>query len=206
MTSVLCPSCFFATDHTGHDTSNFTITAFGTFCDCGDPSAWNREINCPDHPLTGPSRDAPGAEHQNEDIAENSIKVMRLLWQFIVTTMYHAHGPVAIPPPGTSAQLYDDAFGTAPGKPQDSVDVKQGEPISLVLWADEKHTSREIARQVGIVTGYEHAKVASLIEELENEVGTTKGSVRLLLIPTSRDEWSLQQLPIQICSFTLAKH
>lgn len=51
-------------------------------------------------------------------------------------------------------------------------EVKPEEPISLVLWADEKHTSREIARQLGIATGYEQFKVVSLIEELEREVSS----------------------------------
>jgi E3 ubiquitin-protein ligase UBR1 len=175
---VLCPTCFFATDHTGHDTSNFTITTFGTFCDCGDPSAWKRELGCPDHPCTGPYRDAPGAEVDREAVTDRVNQVLRLLWQFVVTTMYHSYGPVGIPPPGTSAQLYDDAFGTALGRPPLNDDGKE-EPISLVLWADEKHTSREIARQLGIATGYEQPKVASLIEELEREVSSISLSASL---------------------------
>jgi E3 ubiquitin-protein ligase UBR1 len=167
---VLCPSCFFATDHTGHDTSNFTITTFGTFCDCGDSSAWKTDLRCPDHPCSGPSRDAPGAETTRPDTSERNVQVLRILWQFIVNTMYHSYGPVGIPPPGTSAQLYDDAFGTTLGRSVVKGEEKPEEPISLVLWADEKHTSREIARQLGIATGYEHFKVVSLIEELEREV------------------------------------
>lgn len=95
--------------------------------------------------------------------------MLRILWQFIVNTMYHSYGPVGIPPPGTSAQLYDDAFGTALGGAVSKSEGKE-EPISLVLWADEKHTPREISRQLGIATGYEQFKVVSLIEELEREV------------------------------------
>ncbi|KAJ9110841.1 hypothetical protein QFC19_001350 [Naganishia cerealis] len=135
-------------------------------------------LGCPAHPLPplDDARPPAAANAAAEAQRDRHTRVLRVVWEFIIQTMHHSYGPVGIPPPGTAAQLFDDAFGVrgrhhSNGHDQNVSldDQRPEEPISLILWADEKHTAREVKRQLGIATGYSVAEIETLMQALEKD-------------------------------------
>lgn len=186
-TSVLCSSCFFASDHTGHDITFGIAYSFSGYCDCGDPSSWSRPCSCPLHPPQSnpslPSSSSLNVLPPPSDLPARRIQGIRetieICMDFIIQTF--EAGPIEgnLAVPRTIEEVIYETQGSrttpvAGGVGAASSGNVKGkgrlEAVSLVLWSDEKHTAKEVARQVSHATGMGKSQAQALVGVLEREV------------------------------------
>lgn len=193
--AVLCSECFFASDHRGHDvTLGIAYTSSG-YCDCGDPSSWVNPCACAEHPpVASPSdpsssskRHPPPSIHVEERL-ENELKsAVHLAIEHVVRAMRNSPLPSNRPPPTTlddlagpgvtwedvRGGLIPDVKGKAP-----EVAPRSPPPFCLILWTDDKHTYKEVARQVMHATGCS-------VEEAKRVAVTLDTDGRAIVLATS---------------------
>jgi E3 ubiquitin-protein ligase UBR1 len=172
-TSVLCSECFFASDHAGHDVTFGVAYSFSGYCDCGDPSSWSKPTNCPHHPPTDNLLEASSSNLVNPPIhldlptnRSNDIRAtLELVLDYIIETFEAGppEGNIAVP-----RTIEEVVFETQGAK---SLRGKvRLERVSLILWGDEKHTAKEVVRQISIATGMGKADAKVMVNELDKNV------------------------------------
>ncbi|KAF8910386.1 hypothetical protein CPB85DRAFT_1413971 [Mucidula mucida] len=144
---VLCPRCFHATDHIGHNVSFFIAQQSGGCCDCGDEEAWRLPINCPYHPpdddhmsdiptptsnAVPPVKNFPNRVFVPPELRENMNKTVGYALDFVLDTLdYSPDEPLV---PKTDVEM----------RKQPSADPMMKEQYCIVLWNDEKHSFDEV--------------------------------------------------------------
>ena len=154
-TCVLCSKCFEASDHEGHQVYVSLSQGSSGCCDCGDPEAWVKPINCSIHAPLAPDR--KGGKDKGRSPAKPALPVS--LQQSIRFTISRALDYIcdvfscspenmrlpkseqAIRRNEQLARLNNDSYGGGDG-------IEQNEEYALILWNDEKHTVREVEEQV----------------------------------------------------------
>lgn len=159
-TSVLCVDCFHAWDHEGHEVLFGQSFSFATACDCGDASAWRNNEGCRDHPPSGSTRPRTAPQ----DLITAMYETIIICLEFIIGTLEHAPLPSELSTlPSTVEELLAGFGGTAEGKEQRS----QG-PWSVAVYSDEKHTVKEVARQLRHALGISMDHAEPLAREVES--------------------------------------
>ncbi|WVO13455.1 hypothetical protein L204_101071 [Cryptococcus depauperatus] len=144
----LCVDCFKASDHVDHEILFAQSFSFSASCDCGDPNAWKASnCGCLHHqPL--PSGTDPPLFPSKFDVPDEFVislqKTIAICIEFIIHTIEHSHllsefGQL----PKTEEEMRTADSPT--GEPKE----KRGKgPWAVVLWQDDRHVLKEIARQV----------------------------------------------------------
>lgn len=175
--SVLCSECFFASDHTGHDVTLGVAYSFSGYCDCGDPTSWSNPTTCPNHPPANEPTDPsssnitkpPPSVELPRDRDKAIANLLELVLDYIVETFESG------PPEGnaTVPRSVEEVIVETQGPPVPGV-AQKIELVSLILWSDEKHTAKEIARQIANATGMSKAEAKDLVDILDKQVGKLK--------------------------------
>ena len=147
-TCVLCSRCFDASDHDGHIVTVSISPGNSGCCDCGDPEAWRRPVNCTIHTeheaeMQGKERETPPLPQElTESIRMTISRALDYLCDVISCSPEHLRQPK------TAETIKQDE--------RDSLlaskwyqDTPEDDPeFALLLWNDEKHTVDEVEHQV----------------------------------------------------------
>ncbi|KAJ3717872.1 hypothetical protein C8R42DRAFT_724075 [Lentinula raphanica] len=167
---VLCPRCFHATNHIGHNVSFFIAQQSGGCCDCGDEEAWRTTIECPFHPPADAVPGTPGPPSSSTDTPGSTSK----------------HNPSPIPHPvkdypyrvsippelrelmnrtvGYALDFVLDTLDFSPDDPsvpsnetdlrfQPSSDPMVKDQYCVMIWNDDKHSFEEVIKLLCDLTG-----------------------------------------------------
>ncbi|EAL20444.1 hypothetical protein CNBE3650 [Cryptococcus deneoformans B-3501A] len=145
----LCVDCFRASDHQGHEVLFGQSFSFSASCDCGDPTAWKDDshLGCTHHPRLPPGSPPPSFPDKF-DLPDSLVislqKTIAMCIEFIIHTIEHSHLPSEYGLlPKTETEMHSSDGPT--GEPKD----KRGTgPWAVVLWQDDRHVLKELARQV----------------------------------------------------------
>ncbi len=177
----MCADCYFASDHAGHDVSYGVAFSFSGYCDCGDPDAWLQSCSCALHPppdqpndpsSTNPLNPPPGLLSKlSVEQQHQIVKTVHLVIDFIIDTLRNSPLETsAVPLPKNLESLLERGEESAHTYRKWKAAQDSRKIFSLVLWADEKHTVKEIVRQLAQSTRWPDAKCKHLIGVLEKEV------------------------------------
>lgn len=174
-TCVLCVHCFNSADHRDHNVSMYILKGNnGGICDCGDPEAFVRPLNCACQTVETES-DAIDADFDASlratvavcldyilDVANFAVHSLPLVHQNI-----NGRGDLSF----TSKHISD--FLSLPYDVYGAVDTNSDDRWHLVLWNDENHDYEEALAGVRAVTGCSDAKA----KEVAHEINSTGRSV-----------------------------
>lgn len=197
----MCPRCFHATNHVGHNVSFFIAQQSGGSCDCGDFEAWRNPINCPFHPpadeepitentattITSTPRAAPKiilaqdippvknypyrASVPNE-LRESMSRTVAYALDFILDTLDYSPDDTGVPEKEADIRL------------QPSADPMSKEQYCALVWNDDKHSFDEVIRLVMSTTRRtreEAAELAGRVDEHGRDILETSADVPHLL-------------------------
>ncbi|KAJ5105332.1 hypothetical protein NUU61_002679 [Penicillium alfredii] len=148
-TCVLCSRCFDSSDHTGHQYQISLSSGNCGCCDCGDDEAWRLPLFCAIHT---DSDQAKGKERERRELPSELVASVRLTISRVLDYFCDviSCSPEQLRLPKTiegikqdeeASRLRPDWYGAG--------DQAEEEPeFALMLWNDEKHTIRDVARQV----------------------------------------------------------
>ncbi|WBW73165.1 N-end-recognizing protein, UBR ubiquitin-protein ligase E3 Ubr1 [Schizosaccharomyces osmophilus] len=168
--SALCVKCFRATNHHGHETS-FTISAgSGGCCDCGNPSAWIRDMPCKIH---NSSQNVGETQSDIQTIDEKlalSIKTtIECVLDFILDVFHCSPENLKKMPTYESiiedehsSRLSEDKYGDI----DDSCNL-----YSLMLWNDEKHSFKQFYEQITIAFDAPSDSFGQRLSNIINDTG-----------------------------------
>jgi E3 ubiquitin-protein ligase UBR1 len=179
---VLCSECFFASDHTGHDVTFGVAYSFSGYCDCGDPSSWSKPTNCPHHPPTDNLLEASSSNLVNPPRhvelpgrrAQAIRETLELVLDYIIETFEAGPPEGNVTVPRTIEEVIFETQGAHSLKGKVRL-----EPVSLILWGDEKHTGKEVTRQLTHATGLSKADATILTNELDKQVSRSDQLISL---------------------------
>ncbi|KIY73143.1 hypothetical protein CYLTODRAFT_387655 [Cylindrobasidium torrendii FP15055 ss-10] len=183
---VLCPRCFHATDHVGHNVSFFVAQQSGGCCDCGDEEAWRQPIRCPHHPQDDPMTDISPSSSATiiptrttldraqvpTELRESMNRTVGCVLDFILDTLdYSPDEPMA---PKSEAEL----------RKQPSAELPMKDSFCVVLWNDEKHSFDEVIKLLCDKTGMTveaASETAHRIDECGRDVVESSTNITKLL-------------------------
>ncbi|ODV91209.1 hypothetical protein CANCADRAFT_31924 [Tortispora caseinolytica NRRL Y-17796] len=144
-TCALCSYCFNPDDHVGHAVSiNTSLKETGGVCDCGDPEAWIKPLNCKSSKKIPPSAPLP-----NDLLTYISVTIGVAL-DYVLDVI------VSSPQPGKNMDLgtilSDDVASVLDPNVYGHQDVPTHDMHSLVLWNDEKHSFQDVINRVTAAT------------------------------------------------------
>lgn len=151
---VFCERCFLASEHTGHNVSFYLTQQPGGCCDCGDPEAWKRPIDCkfhPTEPLYGPyARSGKAVDSWSikptypsvpQDLRDSMSRTVAYALDFVLDTLDFSPDETVLPQ--NEHEL----------RKQDTADPIPSELYAVLLWNDEKHSFDEFVHHVKDSTG-----------------------------------------------------
>ena len=177
---VLCVDCFKASDHEGHEVLFGQSYSFATACDCGDATAWRNpgNLGCEHHPPLPlgeegpplPSWSSTEGLHSNVpvELIMAILETVEICLDFIIDTMQHSPQPSEYGSlPLDEKELKDPLPDCGTGEPKDKRALG---PWSVVLWTDDKHVLKEVARQIRDALGCKYEDAERYAREVESEV------------------------------------
>jgi len=147
--------------------------SFSGYCDCGDPSSWSRPTSCPHHPPTDNLLEASSSNLINPprhiELPAKRAQAIRatleLVLDYIIETFEAGPPEGNVTVPRTIEEVVFETQGAYSLKGKTKL-----EHVSLILWGDEKHTAKEVTRQLSHATGLSKAEAAVLTNELDKQV------------------------------------
>ncbi|KIW05508.1 uncharacterized protein PV09_03391 [Verruconis gallopava] len=153
-TCVLCARCFEASDHEGHNVFVSLSPGNSGCCDCGDPEAWLRTVECSIHSISSGSR-GPSATGKAPDRSLLPPELTESIRMTISRSMDYicdvfSCSPEQLRLPKTEESVREDELKSRlpPKVYGTSSDGELDEEFALVLWNDEKHTVNDVRDQV----------------------------------------------------------
>ncbi|ODN78777.1 hypothetical protein L202_04335 [Cryptococcus amylolentus CBS 6039] len=145
----LCVDCFKAGDHEGHEVLFSQSFSFSACCDCGDPTALrdDQHLGCSHHPRL-PLGETNPPTPSKFDVPDGLVialqKTIALCVEYIIHVIEHSHPPADYGQlPKTEEEMRSTNGPT--GEPRE----RWGKgPWAVVMWHDDKHVMKELARQV----------------------------------------------------------
>ncbi|KAK9467241.1 hypothetical protein V1512DRAFT_152636 [Lipomyces arxii] len=165
-TCVLCYQCYNASDHIGHlVTVSISQKDSGGVCDCGDPEAWVREVNCKYYSTT-----PPPPQELPDDLVECIQGTIARCLDYILDIFScspQSHQDCKyeemIIQDLATASLDSKVYGGAPGE----ADRHNGQ-FSLVLWNDEKHSYADVIQIIARATKRREEYGRFIAEEVDS--------------------------------------
>ncbi|KAF9235714.1 hypothetical protein BU15DRAFT_51032 [Melanogaster broomeanus] len=174
----------------------------GGCCDCGDPEAWRRDMQCPFHPLLQeaeqPYDTSIGASDTTPRVVPRSISEVE------IPPVPHYPFRVAFPPElrdnmgraiGYALDFLLDTLDSSPDDPtvpsneadlrlQPTADPMQKDQYCVIVWNDDKHSFDEVIQLICDTTNRDRREataVAHAIDELGREIIDMNTNVTRLL-------------------------
>jgi E3 ubiquitin-protein ligase UBR1 len=152
-TCVLCARCFDSSDHEGHNVFVTLSPGNSGCCDCGDPEAWIRDVNCTIHTAL------PAHESVSSGKARSDSLLPPDLTTSIPVTIARALdylcdvfscSPEQLRLPKTEQTVQEDELQSRLPSRIYTTDEseEQDTEFCLILWNDEKHTVHDVRDQV----------------------------------------------------------
>ncbi|WVR07574.1 hypothetical protein IAU60_004616 [Kwoniella sp. DSM 27419] len=169
--AVICADCFKASDHEGHEVLFGQSYAFSAACDCGDPTAWRNDahLDCAIHPPL-PTGEAPPSLPTKYNVPDPVIlaihKTITICIEFIIQTLQHS----LLPSEYGQLPKTEEELRTMEGPTGEPKECRGRGPWGVVMWGDDKHVLREMARQVRDGLGVTEQAAEQWVREAD-EVG-----------------------------------
>lgn len=148
-TCVLCSRCFDSSDHTGHQYQISVSLGNCGCCDCGDEEAWRLPLFCAIHTDSGSKK---GKERAQNPVPQDWVAYIKLT---IARVMDYFCDVISCSPeqlrlPKTEEAIRQDEVASRlhAGWYGEGDQEEQEPEFALALWNDEKHTIRDVSRQV----------------------------------------------------------
>lgn len=168
--------CFNASSHRDHEITFSQTYAFSVTCDCGDVTAFldNEHLGCAHHP-----RRPPGATIPNhpkwfitdtpipQDLVQQIYETLVICLEFVIRAFQTS------PLPADYTRLPKDLETMKEGDVLTSAEDAEGRakgPWSVVLYSDDKHVQREVARQIRDALGVSLEIAERCTREIEQMV------------------------------------
>ena len=154
-TCVLCARCFEASDHEGHNVFVSLSPGNSGCCDCGDPEAWLRNVECSIHSLsmagagqTQASGKAPERSLLPPELVESIGMTVARAMDYMCDVFSCSPEQLRLPKTEESVQE-DELKSRLPAKVYGASSAgEDDQEFALVLWNDEKHTVNDVRDQV----------------------------------------------------------
>ncbi|KAL8968798.1 MAG: hypothetical protein Q9183_002300, partial [Haloplaca sp. 2 TL-2023] len=147
-TSVLCSHCFSRSDHTDHIISITTSGGNGGCCDCGDPEAWRKPVNCAIHAADSPASAGDGGEKPQlpDELLQSIRMTIGRVFDYMCDVISCSPEQLRLQKTEESIR-HDEQLSHLASKWYEEADDPDPE-FALILWNDEKHTVDEVKEQV----------------------------------------------------------
>ncbi|KAK9322683.1 hypothetical protein V1517DRAFT_123131 [Lipomyces orientalis] len=181
-TCVLCWRCFNASDHIGHAvTVSISQKDGGGVCDCGDPEAWLRDVNCKYYSTTqAPPKPLP--DHLIESIRGTVARTLDYILDVFSCSpqsYQDCKDEELIQKDFESFALDPNIYGGKPGERD-----KDNGQFALVLWNDEKHSFTDVIHIVMRATKRreEYGKfISEEVDVIGRKIVSTSSNVKDLI-------------------------
>ncbi|KAK9472144.1 uncharacterized protein V1510DRAFT_366315 [Dipodascopsis tothii] len=199
-TCVLCARCFNASEHEGHQVSvSISQKDGGGVCDCGDPEAWTREINCKYYRPQN-SKDSKSPSQVPSDLLLSIRGTISRALDYVLDVF--SCSPQNFQDLKHEQSILGDAQHTklrpeVYGEP--SIPTEWDGCYALVLWNDEKHSYADVKDVVKRAT---HRKepfgqyIAERVDRTGREIVMVSSDLKELL--TAREMMDMIQLAVTI--------
>ena len=147
-TCVLCSRCFDASDHEDHVIFVSISPGNSGCCDCGDPEAWKRPVNCTIH--TEHSADMQGKQREMLPLPEELVDSIRMTigraFDYLCDVV--SCSPEHLRQPKSEESIRQDEKDSHLASKWYEDFPDNNPEFALLLWNDEKHTVDEVEHQV----------------------------------------------------------
>ncbi|CAB10108.1 ubiquitin-protein ligase E3 (UBR family) Ubr11 [Schizosaccharomyces pombe] len=137
-TCVLCAPCFHATNHEGHETHVSISTSYSGICDCGDPEAWNVDLNCKIHNVPDDEEQKKPEEVIPLELQHSIRTTIHILLDFILDVF--SCSPVNLKAQSTVGSILADEEASRLSSAKYGVADRPCNVFRVMLWNDEVHT------------------------------------------------------------------
>ncbi|CAG8445258.1 4966_t:CDS:2 [Diversispora eburnea] len=167
-TCVFCSRCFHATNHEGHDVSFSINTGSGGCCDCGDPEAWKKPINCCYHSSDSiqKSKDINQDEQIPLDLLNSIHNTICTVLDFMLNTL--SVSPEEITPPPNEQEVKQEAEYVGRIINDTDDDIEEEKLFAIILWNDEHHSFQDVIDQVVEATSCTKEDARRLAERIDS--------------------------------------
>ncbi|KAI4146634.1 MAG: hypothetical protein L6R39_003389 [Caloplaca ligustica] len=147
-TCVLCGRCFNSSEHEGHNITVNYSSGNGGCCDCGDPEAWRRPVNCAIHAAESSKSASKARDHPQlpAELLESIRMTIGRTFDYICDVISCSPEQLRLQKTEDSIK-HDERLSHLASKWYEESDDPDPE-FALVLWNDEKHTVAEVENQV----------------------------------------------------------
>ena len=177
--SVLCLECFNPEAHEGHEVLFGQSFSFGAACDCNDNLAWKPgvDLGCkhhqpPDQATVRMLERPLGFITEVEEMPDRALQSLYFTivtcLEFLVNTLQYS------PLPNTLSNLPKniEEMQELKGGTEEPPESREG-PWSVVMWADEKHVAKEVARQLRDALGISMDRALRYTKQADEIVSTS---------------------------------
>ena len=147
-TCVLCSRCFDASDHEDHIVFVSISPGNSGCCDCGDPEAWKRPVNCTIH--TEHSAEMQGKQRETPPLPEELVQSIRMTigraFDYLCDVI--SCSPEHLRQPKSEESIRQDEKDSHLASKWYEDFPDDNPEFALLLWNDEKHTVDEVEHHV----------------------------------------------------------
>ncbi|KAF3987192.1 hypothetical protein FT663_03832 [Candidozyma haemuli var. vulneris] len=167
-TCVLCAHCFNKDDHFDHNVS-FTYASSGNegMCDCGDDSAFVRQLNCGCQETLSLN---PGFQKVIHELLRTVFSYSLDVTNFSITPLRFIQQNLGDPASCAFDTKKLSDYGSLSVEEYGAIDLNSDESWYLVLWNDENHNFEEAQTAIRAATGVSNT-VAERMARLINSSG-----------------------------------
>jgi E3 ubiquitin-protein ligase UBR1 len=153
---VLCAKCFHASDHEGHVVYVSISNGHSGCCDCGDPEAWDKPVNCSIHAEdTNQKSHAAGKARADSPLPPDLVDSIKMTiarcMDFLVDVWSCSPEQLRLTKTMESVLEDERLSRLSPevyGSPDPAAAEDKRPEFALVLWNDEKHTIQDVTEIV----------------------------------------------------------
>jgi E3 ubiquitin-protein ligase UBR1 len=154
-TCALCARCFNASDHEDHQVYISLPSSHSGCCDCGDPEAWNRPVDCSIHSAhlapSSANQDSTAQPQLPDEIVEHVKQTISICIDYMIDVWSCAPEQLRLAKTVKSVLEDEKLSRLSPqvyGGPDPANKAGKDPEFALVLWNDEKHTHDDVTEIV----------------------------------------------------------
>ncbi|RHZ54062.1 hypothetical protein Glove_431g29 [Diversispora epigaea] len=170
-TCVFCSRCFHVTNHEGHDVTFSVNSGSGGCCDCGDPEAWKKPVNCFYHSNDNTtsiqkSKDINQDEQIPPDLLNSIHNTICTVLDFMLNTL--SVSPEEMTPPPNEQEVKQEAEYVGRMINDTDDDIEEEKLFAIILWNDEHHSFQDVIDQVVEATSCTKEVARRLAEKIDS--------------------------------------
>lgn len=168
-TCVLCASCFNKEDHLNHNVTVYTSSGTsGGICDCGDPEAFIRPLNCKCQTNRDElEEDVSGMMDALQKTIQIAIDYVLDVSNFTIMTLPLIHTELNEQYPKLNIRELSDYLSLPEESYSGASDVNSTNRWALILWNDEFHNLTEAVTAIKAGTGVDDRNAYKIAEKID---------------------------------------